>query len=361
MTQVENITQSRKGKHLNLSERKMIEAWKTIEKPLSNRAIATLLGRAPQTIHTEVKEGTIRQIKRQTHNGIIYDYATFVYSADAGQANYEKARHNSRKPAKWTQSPAFMDYADDQMRTHKQSPDVVVGKARQRNLFPDESIPCTTTLYSYIEQGLMRTSNIDLLLKLKRKNTVKRHRQNQRIQGDSIDIRPNVITNRKRFGDWEIDTVIGKREGKEAVLLTLTERQTRYELIFKIASKTSDAVGTALQTLQDSVGMPFSCLFKSITSDNGSEFAKLNNQLPDTTHVYYTHPYSSWERGTNEHHNGIIRRFIPKGKSMKNLTERTVKRVQDWMNRLPRKHLDYATPEEQFLQAITEQLLKQTA
>lgn len=90
MTQIENTTISRTGLHLNWEERNKIHAWKQLEQPLSNRAIAKLLGRAPQTINTEIKDGTVRQIKRQTHHGKTYEYETFVYSPDAGQAAYEK-------------------------------------------------------------------------------------------------------------------------------------------------------------------------------------------------------------------------------------------------------------------------------
>ncbi|MCS5464574.1 hypothetical protein NWO25_06745 [Enterococcus lactis] len=90
---------------------------KQIDRPLSNRAIAKLLGRAPQTIHSEVKDGTVRQIRRQVQNGKTYEYESFVYSADAGQAAYENARTNSRKQPKWVSSPKFMAYADHQMKT----------------------------------------------------------------------------------------------------------------------------------------------------------------------------------------------------------------------------------------------------
>lgn len=95
MTQTENTTFLRKGKHLDYEERNKIEAWKQLDQPLSNRAIAKLLVRAHQTIHSEVKDGTVRQIRRQVQNGKTYEYESFVYSADAGQAAYEAARANS--------------------------------------------------------------------------------------------------------------------------------------------------------------------------------------------------------------------------------------------------------------------------
>ena len=354
MTQTENTTFLRKGKHLDYEERNKIEAWKQIDRPLSNRAIAKLLGRAPQTIHSEVKDGTVRQIRRHVQNGKTYEYESFVYSADAGQAAYENARTNSRKQPKWVSSPKFMAYADHQMKTEKQAPDVVVGRAKKLGLFPNETIPCTTTLYNYIDLGWLETKNIDLHLKVRRNTKRSQSRKNKKILGDLIEKRPDIVDTRERFGDWEIDTVNGLRVGKDQALLTLTERKTRYEIIIKIDGKAANPVDRALTALKEAAGNDFEVLFKTITSDNGAEFAGLTTLLKDITEVYFTHPYSSWERGTNENHNGIIRRFIPKGTRMEDVALTTIRRVQDWMNNLPRRILGYATPRECLLNELSE-------
>lgn len=353
MTQIENTIDSRKGKHLDYDERIKIEAWKQLNPPLSNRTIAKLLDRAPQTIHTEVKDGTVRQIKRQTNHGKTYEYESFVYSADAGQAAYENARVNSRKQPKWVSSPEFMAYADHQMKEEKHSPDCVVGRAKKLGLFPHEKIPCTSTIYNYIDLGLMETKNIDLHLKVRRKTNKPRNRKNKKILGDLIEKRPDIVDKRERFGDWEIDTVNGLRVGKDHALLTLTERKTRYEVIIKIDGKAADPVNRALTALKEAAGNDFALLFKTITSDNGLEFSRLSDLLKDITEVYFTHPYSSWERGTNENHNGMIRRFIPKGTRMEDVALSTIRRVQDWMNNLPRKILGYATPRECLLEELS--------
>ena len=89
-------------------------------------------------------------------------------------------------------------------------------------------------------------------------------------------------------------------------------------------------------------------MFKSITSDNGSEFALLSNLKKYGIGVYCTHPYSAFERGTNENHNGLIRRFIPKGERILNYCHEAISRIEDWINSLPRKILGYRTPEELF-------------
>ena len=354
MTQVENTTKSLKGKHLTYKERVQIETFRSLDTPLSGNQIAGKLGRARRTIHTEIKDGTIRQIRKQVQNGKEYVYERFVYSADAGQAAYEKARCQSNRQPKWIQAPEFMAYADEQMKEKKVAPDVVVGRAKKLNLFPHEEIPCTTTLYNYINQGMMETKNIDLHLKVRRKTNQPRNRKNKTILGELIEKRPDIVDSRETFGHWEIDTVIGLKTGKDQALLTLTERKTRYEVIIKIDGKASDPVNRALTTLKEAAGKDFGQLFKTITSDNGAEFSGISDLLSEVTNVYFTHPYSSWERGTNENHNGFIRRFIPKGSQMQDVSLATVRRVQDWMNTLPRKILGYATPRERMIEELTQ-------
>lgn len=344
MTQLENTTVSRKGKHLNFAERLKIEAWKSQDEPLSNNRIAKLLGRARQTIHTEIKDGTIRQIRHQKQRGKVYEYDYFVYSAQAGQAAYEKARLHSVKQPKWVSAPDFMAYADHMMKVKKYSPDAVVGHAKREKLFPHEELPSTSSLYRYIDLGVMDTRNIDLHLKVKRSPKKARITKNKRILGELIEKRPDVVDSREEFGHWEIDTVVGLRTGKDHALLTLTERKTRYEIIIKIDGKAADPVNRALKTLQEAAGKDFALLFKTITSDNGTEFSSISELLSEVTAVYFTHPYSSWERGTNENHNGIIRRFIPKGTRLAEVSLSHIRRVQDWMNNYPRRILGYATP-----------------
>ena len=191
--------------------------------------------------------------------------------------------------------------------------------------------------------------NIDLPLKVRR-NTKKQYvRANKKNLGTSIEKRPVSIDNREEFGHWEIDTVIGLKSGKDNVLLTIAERKTRQFIVRKIADKSALAVMAELDKLREECGDRFSSVFKTITSDNGSEFANLSEleQVTDTN-IYFTHPYSSFERGTNERHNGLIRRFLPKGTRMTDCSIDTIAFVEDWCNTLPRKILGYRTPEELF-------------
>ena len=358
MTQTNSTTDTRKGKHLSYAERCHIAILK--KEKYSNRQVAKVLERAPQTIHNEIHRGTITQLKRQKQNGIVYDYYQSVYDADAGQAFYEKQRLNCGRRPKWADTDAFIDWADDKMLTDRWSPDTVIGFATYHNLFDSAILPCTTTLYQWIERGVMKTTNMDLLEKLSRKP--KRfpfvHRANKRILGKSIDERPEEINNRQTFGHWEIDTVVGNKSKSDAVLLTLAERQTRFEVILKLSGKDAQSVNQAISSLRERAGDQFDRLFKTITSDNGSEFSGLHDALKDVIDVYFSHPYASWERGTSENQHKFIRRFIPKGIPISTVSESQILRIQRWMNDYPRKILGYQTPHEAFAKAFHQEPLR---
>ena len=159
--------------------------------------------------------------------------------------------------------------------------------------------------------------------------------------GRSIDERDSNVDERNEFGHWEIDTVIGSKSKSDNVVLTLVERITRKYIALKITSKTSFAVNEGIAYLKEYYGTKFSQVFKTITSDNGSEVAELSQIENDTSiKIYFAHPYSSWERGSNERHNGLLRRFIRKGKRMDNYSCEDIMFIADWCNSLPRKILD---------------------
>ena len=161
-----------------------------------------------------------------------------------------------------------------------------------------------------------------------------------RIKGRvSIDKRPEIVNQRSRIGDWEADTVIGKRGGP--VLVTLVEGKTRLSVISKASSRTAQEVkAVILRHLA-----PFGSLVKTLTYDNGREFAfhqEIDKELG--TNGYFAHPYHSWERGLNENTNGLIRQFFPKGKDLSTVTTEEVQKVMDKLNNRPRKCLGFKTP-----------------
>jgi IS30 family transposase len=332
-------TDSRKHKHLNIQERTIIEL--RINDGCSAYKIAKELHRPINTILNEIRRGTVPQIKNKRK--------IELYLADAGQAIYGDHRTNCGRKSLRLVCNEFISYACAKMRKDNWSIDACVGRALESGQFKRPEIVCTKTFYNYIDQGLTCIKNIDLPLKVRR-NTKKQHvRANKKKLGTSIEKRPSFIDSREEFGHWEIDTVIGQKCGKDNVLLTIAERKTRNFIVRKIADKSAESVMAEIDKIREECGTRFSSVFKTITGDNGSEFADLSTLEQTTdTKIYFTHPYSSFEKGTNERHNGLIRRFLPKGTRMSDCSIETIAFVEEWCNTLPRRILDYQTPEELF-------------
>lgn len=345
MVQHNYTTKRRSFKHLTVYERGKIAAL--YKEGKSIRYIAKQLCRAPSTISREIKRGTVTQLKS--------DLSTYkAYFPEAGQAIYEKRRKRCGAKLKLAQVKDFITFAEKKMLDKKTwSPDSIVGYCKKDPNWKDKPMVCTKTLYNYIDRGLLKVRNIDLLLKPRLKpRDKKKQRKAKRIMGKSIELRPKEIETREEFGHWEIDTVQGKRS-KDAVLLTLTERKTRYELIFLLDSKDSESVKEVFIELKNRYGELFTDIFRSVTADNGSEFSELSIILESLkSEAYFAHAYSSWERGSNERQNGIIRRFIPKGKAIKNVSLSEIKEIERWMNRYPRKILNYSTAGEYFYREL---------
>jgi len=158
----------------------------------------------------------------------------------------------------------------------------------------------------------------------------------------SIEERPEVVGLRERLGDWESDTIIGK--GHQGALVTLTERNSRFTLVRKVAQKSAELVAQAIIDLLSWVQH-----LETITSDNGKEFAahqKISKEL--LIDFYFSHPYASWERGTNENTNGLIRQYLPKTRNLTTVTAQEEAMIMDRLNLRPRKCLDFSTPFEVF-------------
>lgn len=147
--------------------------------------------------------------------------------------------------------------------------------------------------------------------------------------------------------------MVGKRGGNGATLLVLSERQSREEIIYKIPKKTQESVIKVLDHLEKKYGKSFKEKFKTITVDNGTEFLdfkglerSVKNSQKQRVKIYYAHPYSSWERGTNENINKLIRRFIPKGTDINIIRKATVKQIEQWINNYPRRIFGYKSANE---------------
>ena len=348
MRQNEGSRKQRKGKHLNWEERIQIE---TLQRAgYSKKEIGERIGRPTRTISRELIRGWV------THRTGQYS-AEERYSADRGRTVYER-RMSGRTEAR-PMDERLAEHLRLRIVTHRESPEVVAAGMRQDCL---QYAVCAKTIYNLIDRGQVAgVSNESLWEKRQRRKsrkTLRRQRKQAVAAGHSIESRPEHIELRQEAGHWEIDLVVSGKGKGPATLLTLIERKTRKQIIRKLRDKTQKAVIRAINGIERSMGTEaFRSTFKSITADNGSEFldSKALERSVSTgsrTHIYYAHPYSSWERGSNENGNRIIRRFIPKGSDISRYTRKQIQVIEDWINNYPRKILDFSTAEERFIQEL---------
>ena len=265
------------------------------------------------------------------------------YLATHGQRVYEENRKKCHRNSKIIECAKFILYILKHFKEDHWSLDMCHGRALLEGFSKDE-IVCTKTLYTYIDKQMFVIRNIDLPTKLKRKPKNSFLKPNKRILGRSIEERPKYIDERKEFGHWELDLVLGSKE-KSIVLMVLIERKTRKYIIIPLPDKKAQTVNEALKSLIEEYDNHEN-IFKTITTDNGSEFAFLY-ELEEILNikVYYTHPYSSYEKGCIEKHNSILRYFIKKGEAIENHFTKIFD-YENLINNMPRKIFNYMTPEE---------------
>lgn len=347
MSQEKYTAESRNNKHLTERERYRIEVL--LKEKMSPLEIARRLGRHQRTIDREIRKGKVRLLNSE----LIYREE---YCADAGQRVYEKNGSNKGPSLKIGKDHKLVKHIENKIVKDKYSPDAVIGEIKAKGLEFEASI-CTKTLYNYIDRGdvFLRITNKDLPVKKeKKKGTYKKVKiAHKNLKGTSIEERPESIENREEYGHWEMDCVVGKQGGSGEALLVLSERQSRQEIIFKMAAKTQEAVQKALDSLERKYDNKFEEKFKTITVDNGSEFLdfkgierSLRTPGKQRVKLYYAHPYSSWERGTNENTNKLIRRFIPKGMDIGKISQAQINRIEKWINNYPRRIFGYKSANE---------------
>ena len=329
-------TEHQKYQHLTSEERHEIEV--RLKDGWSVYRIAKHLSRPYNTIANEIKRGTVS----------LYNGKVTRYKADEGRKVYLEHRKNSRRNYRCLETVAFLRYVEQQFKNAKWSFDSTVGYAKKHHLYTEKEMVCTKTLYNYADLGLINIKNIDLPEKISRNTKVKKNRLNKKKLGKSIEERPKEIDTREEFGHWEIDSVIGQKKEGQFQVMTIVERKYRKSIWLKVRDHSAEAIDEALKRLFSEYGDKYREVFKSITGDNGSEFANLSELESKGVPVYFTHPYTSCEKGTNECHNRMLRRFIPKGKSIDDYSADDIMFFADVINNLPRKILDYHTPDELF-------------
>lgn len=337
----------RKFTHLSWTNRLQIEAYLNAKVPI--KRIAELLNVHISTIYREIKRGRYEHI----------DGSTWIienrYSPDISEERYRNNLSCKGAQLKIGKDFELVDYIEKRIIKDKLTPSAVLGEIKHKNIKFKTSI-CINTLYSYIQKGVFLNLTLEHLpFGIKKKKHRRKVKCKKAPRGISIEQRPIEIHNRNTFGHWEMDCVCGPTKD---TLLVLTERLTRKEIIFKINNQKSESVVRCLNILEKRYGKSFQKIFKSITVDNGTEFSDYKRMersrysKQQRVKIYYCHPYSAYERGSNERLNREIRRWFPKGTDFSKFTKSDIEKVEYWINEYPRKVLGYASSEELFQQQL---------
>ena len=314
----------RSYKQLTTDDRYTIAAG--LRQGLSQAEIARLLGRHRSTIGREI-----------SRNLCIYDGA---YRAAKADQRTRGRRSRAR------QIPQFC--ASEWRRVERYlrqdwSPEQIANYLRENDWLSISH----ETIYKYIWNDKRQGGDLYKHLRQSSKQRRKRYRSydSRGILPNKLNIsqRPLEVELRKVLGHWEIDTVIGT--GSKDCIVTLVERTSGYTLIGKLPNKTTASLNQRVISLIK----PLSHKFKTITADNGTEFHAYK-KIENSTNVtfYFANPYHSWERGTNENTNGLIRQYLPKGTSMASLTQKQCNAIANKLNSRPRKRLGFKTPNDVF-------------
>ena len=326
-------TKRKKHKHILEKDRITIETM--LKARFSEEEISRAIGCTRKTLTREIARGQWSHLESDLTIKMEYAY-------DVAQRKHEERAKNKGRYAKINDEPKLRSFLEKQIKKHKYSPEAALLKAKEKGFTVEISVK---TLYNNIDSGEIGVTRKDLLRKEGWKQDKSKPRKAvNNLKGESIDNRPAETNNRSEYGHWEIDLVVSCKGGKGA-LLTLTERKYREEVIIRLPDRTQRAVKRALDRLERRFGSKFKEKFKSITADNGSEFLDFESleksckSKGKRLKMYFAHPYSSWERGSNENANGIIRRFFPKGTDFSKISQAKIKAVEDLMNDYPRRSL----------------------
>lgn len=303
---------------------------------LSLREIGRRLGRSHATISRELRR-----------NGPVV--ASWVYWHEGAHQKALLRRTEPRHYRRRGHAP-LVRYVEQGLRA-EWSPDVIAAKLKIDYPNDDRMRASIETIYRWVYRDAKQGGQLFNCLCRYHKKRRRQHRYGTGrglIPGRvGIEMRPDVVAARRRFGDWEGDTVEGAKGSGN--ITTHVERKSRYliagKLINKTATVTAKAASTAFRRVPKS-------LRRTLTLDNGKEFARFKDIEKDTgLTVYFADPYSAWQRGTNENTNGLLRRYFPKGMDFRAVTDKTLAEAVKKLNHRPRKCLDYRTPHEVFQEA----------
>ena len=341
-------------KNLTRTQRLLLEDC--INAGLHKKIIAQKMGVCLATVYKEIQRGLYYKKVRSwsDYYGEVHYKHVQSYSAQIAEDKYNLAMTAKGRPLKIGNDFEFVRYVEKRVLEDKLSPCAVLGEINRNNLFRTRI--SKATMYRYIADGIFMNISMRDLPVGQRKKHYRKAQAKRPPKGTSIEKRPATVAERKEFGHWEMDCVVGKQKTRN-VLLVLTERVTRKEVIFRMPNRKAESVVRCLNILERRYGKLFRKVFKTITVDNGSEFFDFDGLEKSSfrgkrVRVYYCHPYTSSERGSNERLNREIRRLIPKGSDLSKFTDEEIKAVEDWVNAYPREIFDYATSAEQYAEQI---------
>ena len=330
--------ENKKYKHITYAQRTMIETWYNQDHK-SKKEIAELLHKSERTIRREINRGLV------TVRGYMWEEKK-EYSARIAQDKYDYGMTSKGPELKLDSYIELVKHIEKEIVDNHKSPEVI---SRELGVNGFNVKITGRTIRNAIKSGIIfeKVKQGKIIYKKEYNSKNKEKRVSKQIPAEkSIEHRPQEANERKEYGHWEGDLVVGK-QGTKTVLFTLTERMTRQEIIMKLPNKETKTIAKAIDKIERKYGAKFYKIFKTITFDNGVEFMGYKGleksclRKRKRTEVYYAHPYCSGERGTNENNNRMIRRWIPKGIDMKDIKLSFIKEIEEWINNYPRAMFDY--------------------
>ena len=316
-------------RHLSIDEREVILKMRENSKTLEE--IGQKLGRPRSTISRELGRNVS---------------STGEYKAHLAEKYYQRRREQSKTPYRLNYKP-LLKYVSSKLEQYW-SPEQICGKMELKYPKDFSMRTCHSTIYRWIradrKAGGTFYQKLRHGLRKRRKRYGSTENRGQIPDKRMIDQRPKVVEKRSRIGDWESDSVVGRKH--KSHIATHVERKTKYTLAIKLGSKSAEDYTRA--TLIVFKGIP-TAKVKTFTVDNGKEFANFKGiEKGLDAKVYFANPYHSWERGTNENTNGLLRQFFPKGTDFNLVSQKDIDTAVNLLNNRPRKCLQYRTPAEVF-------------
>lgn len=320
-----SVLKNEKMAHLTSEQRYTISVM--LKQEYSQNAIAEAIGKDKSVVSREIRRNSDRRSGQ--------------YRSDLAQKKYEDRLRGKPKTTRFTEEVKSLV---DSLLEEDYSPEQIAGRCRL------EGRECVSheRIYQYVWADKKRGGTLYRHLRRKGRKYRKRGLSKDRrgmIQGRvGIEKRPAAVDEKVRFGDLELDTVIGRNH--KGAILTVNDRATGLCWLAKLEGKESEPLKEAMIRKL----LPFKGLLKTATADNGKEFAG-HREFAEALgiDVFFARPYHSWERGANENMNGLIRQYVPKGSSFEDLTDEYIELIQNKLNNRPRKRLGFLTPIEFFI------------